>query len=190
MHRTKRLTAAARQVVGMLALTLLATMLPTAAQAWELIPSLGVTKSTDDNAADAKGFGGLAVRVPLLPNLKAEGAIGYRQDSFADGNVKVRQWPITASLWLAPLPAVYIGGGLGWYHTTLDFAETLPIEDATNMDMGVHLGGGVGMPIGPNLGLDLNGRYVFMQSDNDNLQLPTTFDPDFWSVSLGLVFTL
>jgi hypothetical protein len=38
----------------------------------------------------------------------------------------------------------------------------------------------------PKLGLDLSGRYVFMQKDNNNVQVPTTFNPDFWSTSLGL----
>jgi hypothetical protein len=153
----------------------------------EIIPSLGFTKSTDTNAANAKAFGGVALRVPLLPMLKAEGAIGYRQDSFAGGDVKVKQWPVTASLWLAPLPSVYAGGGLGWYRTTLDYAETLPIKDSTDLHMGVHLGGGVGMSIAPKLGLDLNGRYIFMQHDNNNVQAPTTFNPDYWSLALGLV---
>lgn len=190
MNESRSLTLAGRHVLGLFALAILATAVPVSARAVEIIPSLGVTKSTDDNAGDAKAFGGLAVRVPLLPFLKAEGAIGYRQDSFAGGDLKVRQWPVTASLWLAPLPSVYAGGGLGWYRTTLDYAEALPIQDTTDMQMGVHLGGGVGMPIAPKLGLDLNGRYIFMQSDNNNVQVPTSFNPDFWSLSLGLVFKL
>ena len=190
MNESRRLTLAGRQLVGLLAFAVLAATTPVAAGAVEIIPSLGVTKSTDDNAGDAKAFGGLSLRMPLLPFLKAEGMIGYRQDSFADGDVKVRQWPVSASLWLAPLPSVYAGGGVGWYRTTLDFADALPIEDSTDMNMGVHLGGGVGMPIAPKLGLDLNGRYIFMQTDNDNLQVPTSFNPDYWSLALGLVFKL
>jgi len=55
--------------------------------------------------------------------------------------------------------------------------------------MGVHLGGGLNVPIGPRLGLDLSGRYVFMQKSDQNLQLPTTFNPDFWSTSLGLAIS-
>jgi len=57
------------------------------------------------------------------------------------------------------------------------------------MTMGVHLGGGLNVPIGPRLGLDLSGRYVFMQKSDQNLQLPTTFNPDFWSTSLGLAIS-
>ena len=97
---------------------------------------------------------------------------------------------MTASLWLVPMPWFYAGGGLGWYRTTLDFSDATQIDDSTDMQVAVHLGGGVEVPLSPKFGLDLNGRYIFMQKDNNNVQLPTTFDPGFWSVALGLVIKL
>ncbi len=178
-------TFAEQQLVGVFMLATLTIASAGVAQAWEIIPSIGVTKSTDTNADDAQGFGGLAVRVPLMSFLKAEGGIGYRQDSFGDGDLAIRQWPVTASLWATPLPMLYAGGGIGWYRTTYDYDSALPIEDTTDMQMGVHLGGGINMPIASNLGLDLNGRYIFMQ-EGDDLQLPTEFNPNFWTTSLGL----
>jgi len=186
MNDTHRRPFAAVPLFRALAIAAIALTSAGVAQAIELIPSIGVTKSTDTNAGDAKAFGGLALRAPLLPFLKVEGGIGYRQDSFAGGDLKVRQWPVTASAWLSPLPMVYAGGGIGWYRTTLDYDESLPIKDTTTNKVGLHVGGGVTMPIAPMLGLDLNGRYIFMQKDKDNVQVPTTFNPDFWSVSLGL----
>lgn len=186
MTHTSRRTLASARVAAALMLATLATSSPGIARAVEIIPSLGVTKSTDTNAGDAKAFGGLAIRAPLFPFLEAEGGIGYRQDSFANDDVKVRQWPVTASLWLSPLPMVYAGGGFGWYRTSLDYRDSLPFEDSTSLKTGVHLGGGLDVPIAPRLGLDLNGRYIFMQKGDDNAQLPTTFDPDFWTTSLGL----
>ena len=42
------------------------------------------------------------------------------------------------------------------------------------------------LPIAPRPGLDLSGRYIFMQKDDNNLQVPTTFDPDFWTAGVGL----
>jgi len=185
MTNTNHRTFATRALAGTLALALVTTSVGTA-RAIEIIPSLGITKSTDADAGDAKGFGGLAIRAGLLPFLKAEGGIGYRQDSFVGGDVKVRQWPVTASLWVAPLPMVYAGGGVGWYRTTLDYSSALPIEDSTTMKTGVHLGGGVSVPVAPRLGLDLNGRYIFMQKDKSTLAVPTTFNPDFWTLALGL----
>jgi len=160
------------------------------ARSVEIIPSLGVTKSTDTNAGDAKAFGGLAVRFPVLPFLKLEGGIGYRQDSFGGGDVTMRQWPMTASAWATPLPMVYAGGGFGWYRTSYDYRSGLPFEDSTTLTTGVHLGGGVNVPVAPKLSLDLSGRYIFMQKGNDAAQLPTSFNPDFWSLSLGLAIHL
>jgi opacity protein-like surface antigen len=186
MTDVKRRNFAARQLAGALMLAALITMIPGVAGAMEIIPSLGVTKSTDDNAGDAQGYAGLALRAPLLPFLKVEGGIGYRQDSFSQGDLKVRQWPLTASVWAAPLPMLYAGGGIGWYRTTLDFEESLPQSDFTEMKTGLHLGGGLAVPVAPHLSLDLNGRYIFMQGSNDNIQVPTTFNPDFWTTSLGL----
>ncbi len=80
---------------------------------------------------------------------------------------------------------VYLGGGVGWYRQTVDFKSTLPFADVTTSKFSEHLGGGVIVPLSPKLGLDVNGRYVFMQPDN-NLHLPTEFNPDFWSASVGL----
>lgn len=160
-------------------------LIPVTARALELIPSIGTSKATDANADDATFSGGLAIRAPVLPFLKLEGGITYRQDSYYDNDLAVRMWPVTASAWLTPFPMVYAGGGLGWYRTTYDYDSALPFEDTTTNQVGVHIGGGVLVPMGTNLGLDFNGRYIFMQAD-DELALPTTFDPDFWSASLGL----
>ena len=179
---------ARRKVVWILVSCALVVASATLARAAEIIPSVGVTKSTDSNAGDAKGYGGVAIRAPLLPFLKAEGGISYRQDSYANGDVTVRQWPVTASLWAAPFTALYAGGGVGWYRTTYDYRSSLPFKDQTTQRVGVHLGGGLDLPLSPQLGLDLNGRYIFMQKDNDNVQFPTTFNPDFWTASAGLAF--
>ena len=147
MTVTKLRTFAARQFVGVCMLATLATATAGTAAGVEIIPSLGVTKSTDTNAGDAQGFWGLAIRASVLPFLKLEGGIGYRQDSFADGAVTVRQWPLTVfGLGLTAAPMVYAGGGLGWYRTTLDYRSSLPFEDSTTDKVGVHLGGGVLVP--------------------------------------------
>jgi hypothetical protein len=190
MTVTKLRMLAARQFVGVCMLATLATATAGTAAGVEIIPSLGVTKSTDTNAGDAQGFGGLAIRASVLPFLKLEGGIGYRQDSFGDGDVTVRQWPLTVSAWASPLPMVYAGGGLGWYRTTLDYRSSLPFEDSTTDKVGVHLGGGVLVPVASKLALDFNGRYIFMQKDNENVQVPTTFNPNFWSLTVGLAISL
>ena len=186
MTDTKRRRIAPWQLLGAFVLAAMATTYAETARAIEIIPSIGITKSTDENAGDAQGFGGLAVRIPMLSILRLEGGIGYRQDSFSGGDLTVRQWPVTASVWVVPFPMLYAGGGLGWYRTTYDFDSSLSIKDETESQTGVHLGGGLLVPVASNLSLDLQGRYVFMQANNDNVQLPTTFNPDFWTTTLGL----
>ena len=177
--------ATARFLTGSVLLIVLIASSPGISRAVQFIPSLGFTKSTDSNASEGKFFGSLALRAALLPFLSAEGGIAYRDESFANDDLKVRMWPVTASLWLTPVPMLYAGGGLGWYRTTYDYKSTLLFEDRTTDQVGVHLGGGLSIPMAHSLGLDVNGRYVFMQKDK-SVQCPTEFNPDFWSTSVGL----
>lgn len=175
----------ARPWIGTLLVLVLLAASAGVSRATQLIPSLGFTKATDASAGDGAFSGGVALRAPLLPYLSIEGGISYREESFSNNDLKVRMWPVTASLWLTPVPMLYGGGGLGWYRSTYDYRSGLPFNDVTTMKVGAHLGGGLIVPLAPALGLDLNGRYIFMQKDNSVL-FPTEFNPDFWSTSLGL----
>ena len=182
--------AAARFLTGTLLVAILVSASAnTGRAAMQLIPSGGFEKSTAVDAPDGKAFGGLALRATLLPFLSAEGGIAYRQQSFFDNGLAVRTWPVTASLWLTPVPMLYAGGGVGWYRTTYDLKDNSMFKDITKNKVGVHLGGGLAIPLTSALGLDLNGRYVFMQKDNKlawSTVWPTEFNPDYWSTSLGL----
>lgn len=155
------------------------------AQAVEIIPSVGITKSATNSGESARVYGGLAVRGSILPFLKSEVGVAYRNEERLAGNLDVKMWPVTASLWLSPIPSLYAGGGVGWYHTTLDYAAALPVQDETSQEFGMHVGGGLAIPMGSRAAIDLNGRYVFMDSQQTQLP-PTTWDPDFWSTTIGL----
>jgi len=155
-------------------------------RAMEIVPSVGMTRAVDVD--DAKSQVGLALRGPLVPGIiQTEVGASYRSETRFDGALKVRQWPVTASLYLTPVPALYAGGGVGWYNTTFDYQ--VPISDETKQEFGVHVGGGIKMPIAPAVALDLGGRYVFMH-DQESKLVPDKFDPDFWTMSLGLAFGL
>jgi hypothetical protein len=173
-----------RALIGALLFLLVLLLGVSIARAGEIIPSVGITKPVDGDD-EAKISGGLALRGTIAPFLKSEVGASYRSDEYFGGDLKVRQWPITASLWLTPVPALYAGGGVGWYHTTLDYADALGLENDTSQDFGVHVGGGLDVPIAPSASIDLNGRYVFMQ-DQESRLIPNEFDPDFWSTSVGL----
>ncbi len=174
-------------IMGVLTLLALLVIGIQIARAGEIVPAIGLTKPVDGDE-DAKMMGSLAFRTNVLPFLKTEVGVAYRSESKFDDQLKIRMWPVTASLWLTPLPALYAGAGVGWYHTTFDYdqdAIPTPVEDETKQEFGVHVGGGVMVPVAPAFGVDLQGRYVMMR-DQENRLVPEKFDPDFWMTSLGL----
>jgi Outer membrane protein beta-barrel domain len=154
----------------------------------EIVPSLGMTRSVN-NGDQTQLSGGVAFRGNLFPLLQAELGVSYRSESEFDDALHVRQWPITASLWVTPIPELYAGGGVGFYQTTLDYDQSkVPLAtDQTRQDFGVHLGGGVKVPLSQAVGLDLGGRYVMMRNQESTL-IPQHFDPNFWTLNAGLAF--
>ena len=186
VHAEKDLRAqlAKRALVGAIALGMLLIVGIQVAHSAEIVPAYGWMHAKDSDA-DTKTFGNLAFRANMLPVLQTEIAVGYRNEDRMNDQLHVRQIPVTASLWLVPVPMLYAGGGAGWYHTMLDFDSALPLADETREEFGVHLGGGVKVPLGPSLGVDLGGRYVMMRDQSDRL-VPERFEPDFWVTQLGL----
>jgi hypothetical protein len=155
------------------------------ARATEIIPSVGITRAVDTDDKSSKISAGLAVRGDLAPFLMAEIGASYRSEERFGGDLRIKQWPITGSLWLKPVSMLYAGGGVGWYHTTLDYAESLALANDTKQQFGVHLGGGLRVPLMPMASFDLSGRYVFLEDVGQKLSTER-FDPDFWTTSLGL----
>jgi hypothetical protein len=86
MTVTKRRRFAAQQLAVVLTFAAIAITSASIARAIEIIPSVGITKSTDDNAGDAQGFGGLAVRFPLLP-FQGRGRRRVPAGTFSDGDL-------------------------------------------------------------------------------------------------------
>lgn len=177
-----------RGLVGGLLVLALGLLGFSSVHAGELIPSIGLTRSVHGTSDQAKAYYGIAFREQIAPLLKSEIGVAYRSEKPLGNDLEVRTWPVTASLWLNPLPTVYAGGGVGWYHTTYDYNQTaLPaVQDVTHQDFGVHLGGGLEIPLGP-AAVDLNGRYVFLKKQDSALP-PYQYDPDFWTTTLGVAF--
>src|SRR5262245_5226661 len=178
-----------RVVIG--ALVVLAALLMglQAARAAEIVPSIGVARATSGDG-EAKAFAGLALRGSILPMVKPEIGIAYRNEPYNNGDLHVKMWPVTASLWLAPLPTLYFGGGVGWYHTTYDYAQTTGIQDETSQEFGTHLGGGFKIPIVPSIAsLDLNGRLVKLR-EKQSLLAPGAVKQSFWSTSIGVAIRI
>ncbi len=155
--------------------------------ATEIIPSIGITKSVDNSQGDAKGFGSLALRAPLSTFFEVELGVSYRQQVIVPDQLKLVMWPVTASLWVRPIPALYAGVGIGYYPVTFDYDNDLNIANFTDDQFGVHVGAGADIPLAPKIALDLHGRYVMLREEDTQL-IPGRFDPDYWNASVGLAF--
>ena len=154
----------------------------------ELIPSVGLTRGTDTD--NTKTSAGLALRGPIMGEvLKGEIAASYRQEERFDGALKIHQIPVTASVLLYPIRTFHADVGAGWYNTKFEYDTTPNIEDETRQDFGVHLGGGLQLPLSEKVGVDLTGRYVMLR-DQESKLVPEKFNPDFWNMSVGLAFRL
>ena len=204
MHTIRQLPRPTRAPGAALLLLTLACAIVPAARAAEVIPWGGIVRPARAVDDHVEYFGGLSLRASLAGPLQSEIGVGVRREPLADAVVRW-VWPLTASLWIAPHPAFYGGGGVGWYHTTLyredlaaaqaaqakqtgAAAEPLP-EIETTEKFGAHVGGGVRVPMGSRVVLDLQGRYVFM-TRKDLAGQVTRFGPDFWMTSLGLALRL
>jgi opacity protein-like surface antigen len=180
--RTMRLLD--RVVIGLLVLLAMLLAGLQAARAAEIVPSVGLTHATSGDGG-YKAFGGLAFRGSVLPMVKAEIGAGYRNDPYLNGDLDVKMWPVTTSLWLTPLPMFYFGGGVGLYNTTYDYRDAA-LQDQTSREFGTHLGGGLSIPIVPAIAsIDLNGRYVHLR-EKGTLLAPGAIKQSFVSTSLGV----
>jgi len=176
-----------RSLLAALLASGLALVVAPVARAAEVIPSMAMTRNPDAGD-DTRISYGLAVRGNIAPMLAAEIGLGYRKDELFDDTVESTQWPLTASLWAKPVPMMYAGGGVGWYNTTLHYPGTPALASSTTQKFGVHLGGGLELPMVPGVAsLDLNGRYVYLGDQKSDLP-PNNFKADFWTTSLGVAF--
>ena len=93
--------------------------------------------------------------------------------------------PVTLSLWASPVPMLYAGGGVGAYLQAIEYDNKVyPASNDTQF--GAHLGGGLRFSPAPIVGVDLQGRYVFLKEKSTELA-SGKFDPSFWALSAGLV---
>lgn len=156
-------------------------------------PHLGIQKAQD--AQSSNFLVGATVRMRMAPIFGLEGDIGYRQEKFGSGAVHVRDWPVTATALLYPLPVIYAGLGGGWYNTTLDYADAYNragFADETTHQFGWHLAGGVELPASPQIKFFGDVRYVFL--DYKFLDLPDAVldgvKANSYSLNFGMLFQL
>jgi len=155
-----------------------------AAQAVQIVPSVGLSQATD--GGDNKMMLAVALRNGLLPRTQAEIQVGYRSETFeyAGQTFDLRTMPTTLSLWVSPVPMLYAGGGVGACFEAIEYGNNL-FPASNDTQFGTHLGGGLHFSVLPMVGLDLQGRYVYLDKKSTALA-SGDFDPSFWTLSAGV----
>ena len=160
------------------------------AQSISLGPQLGYYKARD--ADNGSIMGGVTCRLKLTPVLGAEASINYRQEKYANGALTVSSWPVMVTGLFYPLPIVYGAIGMGWYNLTFKYDQSkLPFfKDETIKKVGWHFGGGVELPVGPNIKLTGDIRYVFLNYDFKQIPGSGNLKSNFTVITVGLLFGL
>ena len=158
---------------------------------------LGYFKVGGDGEKTIYGGGHVRLRLPVL--LSFEGALDYRPAASRDveeapgGEMDITTYPITVSALGYPFPGLYLLAGIGWYNTTLELkgsgSSSGPSSD-THDNFGIHCGAGLELPIGSNTSLSGDVRYVFLDYDVRDLDLPGLAELDANYVSFGIGITL
>src|SRR5262245_59525288 len=155
-----------------------------AAQAAQIVGSIGISQAPAGGSNQM--MYAIALRNSFLPKTQADIQVGYRSETreIAGQSFDLRTTPVTLSLWANPVPMFYAGGGVGLYVQSVKYAGNIyPASNDTNF--GAHLGGGMRFSMTPMVGVDVQGRYVFLK-DQATALASGNFNPSFWTLSAGL----
>lgn len=167
----------------------------------------GSASAQSDTQSDPSGFG-IGGRYTYVRNLDSkenanmggivarlrghfigvEGAIDYRAEDLPL-DIKLRTWPVSASLLVFPVPILYGLAGIGWYNTTVDFPDEILIDDETDSVLGYHVGGGLEIPVSPNFRLTSDVRWLFV--DYEFKDIPDSIgdvDANSFTVNAGVLY--
>jgi len=100
--------------------------------------------------------------------------------------------PVTGSaLLFLPISeniAPYGFAGLGAYYTIYDYEGAFSNENDNEFNLGYHLGFGVELPLGSNTALNVDYRYLFLNSDTNEQDFSGEYSGN--TITAGLMFYL
>ena len=166
------------------------------AQGMGLGPVLGIHKAQDAESTNL--LGGVALRMKLNKAIGIEGAIMVRSEDYVGDAVQVTNYPVMVTGMFYPVPIAYGAVGVGWYNTRVDYQfealeavdDFVEPGDETLQEFGWHFGGGVELPIGPNMSIAGDIRYVFLNYDLEQVPGTDEIESDFFYIDVALFFGL
>jgi len=159
------------------------------AQGLYLGPRLGYFKSSD--ADNGTFMGGAALRAKISPSFGIEGSINYRQETYNNGHLVVKSWPVMVTAMIYPVPVAYGLIGAGWYNSSATYDPTFfsGSSESSSQDVGWHFGGGLELPSGTNI-FTADVRYVFLNYDFTAVPGSSAISANFYVLTLGYSFSL
>jgi opacity protein-like surface antigen len=187
--------------------------LPCAAQGIGIGGRFSMIRGDVDADTGAERFTGGQVRAWLSPRAALEVSLDRRTQDNEVLNERVRDYPLQASLLLAPVRSTfspYVLGGIGWYtHRIEQLAGTETVESTTTRRVGSHAGFGAEMRLGRHAALHADYRYTFLRfgaadpirsdtiagavaqshlSNTDGARFLPSYEGSMWTTGLTIYF--
>jgi opacity protein-like surface antigen len=187
--------------------------LPCAAQGIGIGGRFSMIRGDVDADTGAERFTGGQVRAWLSPRAALEVSLDRRTQDNDVLNERVRDYPLQASLLLAPVRSTfspYVLGGIGWYtHRIEQLAGTETVESTTTRRVGSHAGFGAEMRLGRHAALHADYRYTFLRfgaadpiksdtiagavaqshlSNTDGARFLPSYEGSMWTTGLTIYF--
>lgn len=155
------------------ALAALFVFLPAAASAQALAvgPRMSFVRPDPALGTASDRYTGGALRLKTSPRTAIELAMDWRSTTSEDATVRIRDYPVQASLILYPVRAAiapYLLGGVGWYSQRMEaLAGAEVLSQSTVRRMGYHGGFGGDLKLGARASLFADYRYTFIRFGDD-----------------------
>jgi len=120
---------------------------------------------TPTDSDSGQWSGGVQGRLHMSPGLALEGSIDYQHNSFANGLVTLKSYPILASVLVYLMPGAnwspFLLGGAGWYYAQVDGPAGF---SDTSYRFGTHAGAGLEVMLNEDVSIDGTYRYIWLDS--------------------------
>jgi opacity protein-like surface antigen len=155
------------RTLGALALCTAFVPSPCSAQGIGIGGRFAMVRGDVDADTGAERFTGGHVRAWLSPRTALEVSLDRRTQSNEPLTERVRDYPLQASLLLAPVRSTvspYVLGGIGWYtHRVEQLAQQEAVDSTTTRRVGSHAGFGAEIRMGRHAAFHADYRYTFLR---------------------------
>jgi opacity protein-like surface antigen len=156
-----------QRLTGVVTLLIISSAWTCAAQGIGVGGRMSMVRGDVQAETSAERFMGGHFRGWLSKRTAVEVSLDRRIQTNQTLTEQVRDYPLQASVLLAPLPSAfspYVLGGMGWYtHTVKELVGKQPIDSTTTRRVGTHAGFGAELRMGRHAAFHADYRYTFLR---------------------------